>query len=192
MSQTLNYPTAKALSFSCIFGRRWVLRSLRPQRRSEAALWALAGLLATMLPGISLAGPAGSAVQTGDLLTEAERAAREGVTEVSIIKLEQYLRGSPDPASTASIYRAKLLLAEDFLNVRRGNEAMRVLADPDLPEPEADFLRARASLRLQHWDAAAEIYSRLLQIVPDAGHQERARLGLAAARYGARNLDGAL
>ncbi|MBW0001758.1 MAG: tetratricopeptide repeat protein [Verrucomicrobia bacterium] len=141
-----------------------------------------------MLAATSLAGSAGAG-QTGDLLAEAERAAREGVIEVSIIKLEQYLQGSPDPASSR---RARMLLAEDFLNVRKGTEALRVLAGPDLPVPEADFLRARAALRLQRWDTAEKTYTRLLQTAPEPALQERARLGLAAARYGAKDLDGAL
>lgn len=171
-------------------GIRYPAPGTRRWARSKAVFWPVVALAAALMTATSLAAESASARgQTGDLLAEAERAAREGVTEVSIVKLERYLQGASDPAASR---RAKMLLAENFLNVRKGNEAMRVLADPDLPEPEADFLRARAALRLQHWNAADETYTRLLQTAPEAAQQERARLGLAAAKYGAKDLDAAL
>ena len=126
------------------------------------------------------------------LLAEAEQAAREGVVEVSVVKLQQYLQSPESSLDPATKRRAELLLAEEFLNLRKANEALRILVDPDLPLPEAEFSRARAALRLQRWETAGQTYARLLKTATAPALQEHARLGLAAAKYGARDLEGAL
>lgn len=113
----------------------------------------------------------------------------QGVPEVSVAKLRHYLQSKPAAAEAA---RARLLLAEALLSMRDAPEALEALADPGLTQAEAEILRGRAYLRLRSWTAAIQTFGHLLKN-PSASPDTRmlARLGLAAAEYGDRDLTAA-
>jgi predicted negative regulator of RcsB-dependent stress response len=110
-----------------------------------------------------------------DLYRDAVQAETEGIPEVSVTKLRQFLAGNP---SGTEIDTAKLLLAKCLLQIRRPEEALTVLNDSSLSSAEARQLKAETLLRTRHWDEAARLFK---EILDDAG-SDNTRLGLAEAQ----------
>ncbi len=163
-----------------------------PRRRVLLASALVAGLF-RLLPSCCLAhgeGPPAPAPGAAELLAEAGNAQRDGIPEVAVVKLRDGLgRGvltGPEGA------RARVLLAGALLDVRKPGEALEALSGDDLPQPETDFLRARAQLRLRHWDVAGTIFTRLRDGAQNLDLRAQASLGLAAASYGAHDLPATL
>jgi TolA-binding protein len=121
-----------------------------------------------------------------DLYREAVQAETEGIPEVSVTKLRQFLAGNP---SGTEINTAKLLLAKCLLQIRRPEEALTVLNDSLLSSAEARQLKAETLLRTRHWDEAAGLFK---EILSDAGSDANARLGLAEAQLRKGDSDQAL
>jgi tetratricopeptide (TPR) repeat protein len=115
-------------------------------------------------------------VAVADLYREAVQAETEGIPEVSVTKLRQFLAGNP---SAAEIETAKLLLAKCLLQIRRPEEALTVLNDSSLSSAEAQQLKAETLLQTRHWDEAARLFK---EILSDADSDANPRLGLAEAQ----------
>ena len=128
----------------------------------------------------------GNEVAVADLYREAVQAETEGLPEVSVTKLRQFLAGNP---SEPDIKTAKLLLAECLLKIRRPEEALTVLNDGSLTSAEAQQLKAETLLRARRWDQAAGLFKKILN---DAGSDRNARLGLAEAQLRKGERDQAL
>jgi tetratricopeptide (TPR) repeat protein len=127
-------------------------------------------------------------VALGDLFREAAQAETEGLPEVSVTKLRQFLAESPSDSNVTS---AKLLLAKCLLQIRRPEEALTVLNDGSLSSEEALQLKAQTYLRARHWNEAAELFQKILSNTkPDA--DTNARLGLAEAQLRKENSNQAL
>jgi tetratricopeptide (TPR) repeat protein len=115
-------------------------------------------------------------VADANLYREAVQAETEGLPEVSVTKLRQFLAGNPSEPDAAT---AKLLLAKCLAQVRQPEEALTVLNDSSLTSAEAEQLKAETLLRAGHWDEAAGLFRKILN---DAGSDTNARLGLAKAQ----------
>lgn len=115
-------------------------------------------------------------VAVADLYREAVQAETEGLPEVSVTKLRQFLAENP---SEPNVITAKLLLAKCLLQIRRPEEALTVLDDGSLTSAEAEQLKAETLLRVQRWDEAAELFKKILNAT---GSATDARLGLAEAQ----------
>jgi tetratricopeptide (TPR) repeat protein len=129
---------------------------------------------------------AGSEVAVADLYREAVQAETEGLPEVSVTKLRQFLAGNP---SKPDIITAELLLAKCLLQIRRPEEALIVLNHSSLTSAEAQQLKAETLLRAGHWDEAAGLFKKLLS---EADSNTDARLGLAEAQLREGESDEAL
>ena len=114
-------------------------------------------------------------VAVADLYREAVQAETEGLPEVSVTKLRQFLDENP---SEPNVVTAKLLLAKCLLQIRRPAEALIILDDSSLTSAEAQQLKAETLLRVQRWDEAAELFKKILNAT---GSATDARLGLAEA-----------
>ncbi len=114
-------------------------------------------------------------VAVADLYREAVQAETEGLPEVSVTKLRQFLAENP---SEPNVVTAKLLLAKCLLQIRRPAEALIILDDSSLTSAEAQQLKAETLLRVQRWDEAAELFKKTLNAT---GSATDARLGLAEA-----------
>ena len=125
-------------------------------------------------------------VAVADLYPEAVQAETEGLPEVSVTKLRQFLAGNPPPAKVAT---AKLLLAKCLLEIRRPGEALTVLSDGSLTSAEAEKLKAGTLLRTGRWGEAAGLFKKILN---DAGDDSSDRLGLAEAQFRNGETDEAL
>jgi tetratricopeptide (TPR) repeat protein len=125
-------------------------------------------------------------VAVADLYREAVQAETEGIPEVSVTKLRQFLAGNP---SGAEIKTAKLLLAKCLLQIRRPEEALTVLNDSSLSSAEAQQLKAETLLRTRHWNEAVGLFK---EILSSAGSDANARLGLAEAELRKGESDQAL
>ncbi len=125
-------------------------------------------------------------VAVADLYREAVQAETEGLPEVSVTKLRQFLTGNP---SEPNVMTAKLLLAKCLLEIRRPEEALTVLGDSSLASAEAEELKAGTLLRTGRWEDAAELFKKILN---DAGANSSARLGLAEAQFRKGESDEAL
>jgi len=110
-----------------------------------------------------------------DLYREAVQAETEGLPEVSVTKLRQFLAENP---SEPNVVTAKFLLAKCLLQIRRPAEALIILDDSSLTSAEAQQLKAETLLRVQRWDEAAELFKKILNAT---GSATDARLGLAEA-----------
>ena len=111
-----------------------------------------------------------------DLYREAVQAETEGLPEVSVTKLRQFLAGNPAGPNAMT---AKLLLAKCLLQVHRPEEVLTVLGDSSLISAEAEQLKAETLLRTERWEEAAGLFKKILN---DAGSDSSARLGLAEAQ----------
>jgi TolA-binding protein len=111
-----------------------------------------------------------------DLYQEAVQAETEGVPEVSVTKLRQFLAEKP---SEPNVVPAKLLLAKCLLQIRRPEEALTVLNDSSLTSEDALRLKAETLLRARRWTEAADLFGKILS---NAGGCTDARLGLAEAQ----------
>src|SRR3984893_9940935 len=98
-------------------------------------------------------------VAVADLYREAVQAETEGLPEVSVTKLRQFLAGNP---SQANVMTAKLLLAKCLLEIRRPEEALTVLSDSSLTSTEAEKLKAGTLLRTGRWGEAAGLFKKIL------------------------------
>ncbi len=114
-------------------------------------------------------------VAVADLYREAVQAETEGLPEVSVTKLRQFLAENP---SEPNVVTAKFLLAKCLLQIRRPAEALIILDDSSLTSAEAQQLKAETLLRVQRWDEAAELFKKILNAT---GSATDARLGLAEA-----------
>ena len=117
-------------------------------------------------------------VAIADLYQEAVQAETEGVPEVSVTKVRQFLAQSP---SGPNAIPAKLLLAKCLLQTGRPGEALAVLNDPSLISEEALQLKAETHLRAHHWSEAADLFQKILGN-PTPAAKTDARLGLAEAQ----------
>ena len=109
---------------------------------SRRGLW-LASLLVTA-----------SALATPSPLEEARAALDEGVAEVAIVKLQQYL--AADPVDPQSRREAKTKLAEALLAAGRTEEALNQVRDPEVKTP---LLEARIQAAAGNWNAALTLFS---------------------------------
>jgi TolA-binding protein len=125
-------------------------------------------------------------VAWADLYQEAVRAETEGVPEVSVTKLRQFLAEKP---SEQNVIPAKLLLAKSLLQIHQPEDALTVLNDSSLSSRQALQLKAETLLRTHRWNEAAELFE---QILPNAESDTDARLGLAKAQLGKGDNDKAL
>jgi TolA-binding protein len=125
-------------------------------------------------------------VAVADLYREAVQAETEGLPEVSVTKLRQFLAGNP---SEPNVMTAKLLLAKCLLEIRRPEEALTVLGDSSLTSAEAEELKAGTLLRTGRWEDAAGLFKKILN---DADANSSARLGLAEAQFRKGESDEAL
>jgi TolA-binding protein len=121
-----------------------------------------------------------------DLYQEAVQAETEGVPEVSVTKLRQFLAENP---AEPNIIPAKLLLAKCLLQIRRPEEALTVLNDISLTSEDALQLKAETLLRARRWGEAAELFGK---ISGNASERTDARLGLAEAQRKTGDNDAAL
>src|SRR5438105_4017069 len=111
-----------------------------------------------------------------DLYREAVQAETEGLPEVSVTKLRQFLAGNPAGPNAMT---AKLLLAKCLLQIHQPEEALTVLSDSSLISAKAEQLKAETLLRTERWEEAAGLFKKILN---DAGSDSGARLGLAEAQ----------
>jgi TolA-binding protein len=121
-----------------------------------------------------------------DLYQEAVQAETEGVPEVSVTKLRQFLAQKP---AEPNVTPAKLLLARCLLQIRRPEEALTVLNDSSLTSEDALQLKAETLLRARRWREAAELFGKILG---NARERTDARLGLAEALRKTGDSDAAL
>ena len=109
-------------------------------------------------------------------LAEASAPLIEGVPEVAVARLEALLsRNLPNPEWCAVAEK----LAEAEVAAKEPEDALRLLADPRLPElPWAKFWRAEAFASLRRWGDALPLYE---QLATDRGSsfQEAATFGAA-------------
>ena len=109
-------------------------------------------------------------------LAEASAPLIEGVPEVAVVRLEALLsRNLPNPEWCAVAEK----LAEAEVAAKEPDDALRLLADPRLPElPWAKFWRAEAFASLRRWGDALPLYE---QLATDLGSsfQEAATFGAA-------------
>jgi len=109
-------------------------------------------------------------------LAEASAPLIEGVPEVAVARLEALLsRNLPNPEWCAVAEK----LAEAEVAAKEPEDALRLLADPRLPElPWAKFWRAEAFASLRRWGDALPLYE---QLATDRGSsfQEAASFGAA-------------
>ncbi len=127
-------------------------------------------------------------VAAGDLYQEAVQAETEGLPEVSITKLQQFLAENP---TAANLNSAKLLLAKCLLQISRAEEALTVLNDSSLSSEDVLQLKAETLLRAGHWSEAAELFQKNLSSAKP-GTDTSARLGLAEAQLREGSSDKAL
>jgi TolA-binding protein len=118
---------------------------------------------------------AASQFALADLYQEASQAEAEGLPEVSVTKLQQFLaENPPNPVP------AKLLLAKCLLQVRRPDEALAVLNDPTLGSEDVRELKAETLLRARRWKESAELFRQIVS-KDDTETNMNARVGLAEA-----------
>jgi tetratricopeptide (TPR) repeat protein len=147
-------------------------RTANPGGRASprAARTALATILCclTLLPTIASA----------DLYEDAVRADQEGIPEVSIQKLRNYL-SAPGAQHVAE---AKLLLAKCLLSTDQPAAALQVLDPQTLDSIVGRSLRAEALLRSGRWKEAETMWSQIVEDPNVGGNIVEARLGLAEAQ----------
>jgi tetratricopeptide (TPR) repeat protein len=115
---------------------------------------------------------------SADLYDEAVRADQEGIPEVSIEKLRNYL-AAPGAEHTAE---AKLLLAKCLLSTNQAAAALEVLDPQSLNSVVGRNLCAEAFLRSGRWVEAATMWKDILADPNLGGNAVEARLGLAEAQ----------
>jgi len=113
-----------------------------------------------------------STAEVSDLYSEAVQAEKEGVPEVSVTKLRQFLAQGP---SAPNAVPARLLLVKCLIETHRAEEALIVFNDSALTSPDVIQLKAETLLRVGHLNEAAELFRKLL----DNEGGVDARLGLA-------------
>ncbi len=117
-----------------------------------ARLFALAGLLVLSL------GQALSA-QENVALQAAIAPLRDGVPEVAVERLQNFLKQNPPAADRAN---ARLKLAEALTRAGRLDEALKIFTDPGLTKnAEATFWQAQALAGLDRWPAALPLYAQV-------------------------------
>ncbi|MBV8099651.1 MAG: tetratricopeptide repeat protein [Verrucomicrobia bacterium] len=114
---------------------------------------------------------------SADLYEEAVRADQEGIPEVSIQKLRDYLSGP----GAEHVAEAKLLLAKCLLATNQPAAALQVLDPQALSSIAGHSLSAEALLRSGRWAEAETMWSEIVKD-PNAGDIVEARLGLAEAQ----------
>jgi thioredoxin-like negative regulator of GroEL len=112
------------------------------------------------------------------LYEEAVRADQEGIPEVSIEKLRNYL-AAPGPQHVAD---AKLLLAKCLLSTNQPVVALQVLDPQTLNSIVGRSLSAEALLRSGQWVKAEAMWTEILADPNLGGNVIEARLGLAEAQ----------
>lgn len=125
-----------------------------------------------LIPGIGFLLLGVGAAAVTDLYNEAVRAEKEGVPEVSVTKLRQFLAHPPLAPNAAA---ARVLLVKCLLETHRAEEALTVLDDGGLTSPDAMQLKAETLLRIGRLNEAAELFHKMLGGEADLD----ARLGLA-------------
>ena len=118
-------------------------------------------------------------IASADLYDEAVRADQEGIPEVSIEKLRNYLAG-PDAQHVAE---AKLLLAKCLLSTNQPIAALQVLDPQTLNSIAGRSLSAEALLRSGQWVQAETMWTGILADPNLGGNVVEARLGLAEAQH---------
>jgi TolA-binding protein/thioredoxin-like negative regulator of GroEL len=118
------------------------------------------------------------AVASADLYEEAVRADQEGIPEVSIQKLRNYL-SAPRANHVAE---AKLLLAKCLLATNQPAAALQVLDSQALSSIVGRSLSAEALLRSARWAEAETMWSEIVKDPKAGGDIVQARLGLAEAQ----------
>ena len=117
-------------------------------------------------------------IASADLYDEAVRADREGIPEVSIEKLRNYL-AAPGAQHVAD---AKLLLAKCLLSTNQPVAALQVLDPQTLNSIVGRSLSAEALLRSGQWVKAEAMWTEILADPNLGGNVVEARLGLAEAQ----------
>src|ERR1700678_887936 len=117
-------------------------------------------------------------IAAADLYDEAVRADREGIPEVSIEKLRNYL-AAPGAQHVAD---AKLLLAKCLLSTNQPVAALQVLDPQTLNSIVGRSLSAEALLRSGQWVKAEAMWTEILADPNLGGNVVEARLGLAEAQ----------
>jgi tetratricopeptide (TPR) repeat protein len=117
-------------------------------------------------------------IASADLYDEAVRADEEGIPEVSIEKLRNYL-AAPGAQHLAE---AKLLLAKCLLSTNQPVAALEVLDPEALNSVVGRTLCAEAFLRSGRWVEAETMWKEILADSNLAGNAVEARLGLAEAQ----------
>ncbi len=117
--------------------------------------------------------------QPGPGLAAAVAPLADGVPEVAIEKLEDFLAQNPSPAEKTA---ARLRLAEALVQTGRASEALPILAEtPGLTNDlEAEFWRGQALAALERWTEALPLYERVARST-QAPHQAEAIFGQAEA-----------
>jgi TolA-binding protein len=118
---------------------------------------------------------AANQVALADLYQEAIQAEAEGLPEVSVTMLQQFLADNPPNPMPA-----KLLLAKCLLQIRRPEDALAVLNDPTLNSEDIQELKAETLLRARRWSEAADLFRKIVSN-EKSGPDINARLGLAEA-----------
>ena len=117
-------------------------------------------------------------IASADLYEEAVRADQEGIPEVSIQKLRNYLAA---PGVT-HVAEAKLLLAKCLLSTDQPAAALQVLDSQALNSIVGRSLNAEALLRSGRWAEAETMWSEIVKDPNVGGDIVEARLGLAEAQ----------